>query len=76
MRKKKEQQQTYQHPTYGELPLVPHPDRPWRLVAYYGGREIYETDALPTSEQPEQSDEGKGQDVRSDTEPDTEAGTW
>lgn len=35
---------TYNHPTYGELPLVVHPNKPWRLVAYYQGRAVYETD--------------------------------
>lgn len=35
---------TYNHPKYGLLPLVIHPERPWRVVAYYAGTAVYETD--------------------------------
>lgn len=37
--------QFYNHPTLGRLPLVPHPTLEGRLVAYHGGRAIYECDA-------------------------------
>ena len=38
---------TYNHPTLGRLPLVPHPRLKGRLVAYHGARAIYECDAPP-----------------------------
>ncbi len=34
--------QFYHHPTAGPLPLVPHPDRAGRLIAYLDGRGVYE----------------------------------
>ena len=36
---------TYKHPTAGELPLVPHPTKPWRVVGYLDGRAVIEMDA-------------------------------
>lgn len=40
----------YEHPEYGSLPLVVHPEKPHRLVAYYRGVAIYETDLPPQQE--------------------------
>ena len=34
----------YEHPILGKLQLHEHPKMPWRLVAYYGGTAVYETD--------------------------------
>lgn len=37
----------YRHPTAGKLPLVVHPDKPWRLVAYFKGNPVFECDKPP-----------------------------
>ena len=36
---------TYKHPTAGELPLVPHPTKPWRVVGYLNGVAVIEMNA-------------------------------
>lgn len=43
----------YEHPTLGQLPLVPHPTKPWRLVALWQGTEIYECDVPKVTWRPQ-----------------------
>lgn len=58
MPKKESEQLFYEHPTAGPLPLVDHPDKPGRVVAYLSGRAVYETDrtSVQTIPEPEPKD--------------------
>lgn len=43
-------QHYHHHPTAGPLPLVPHLDRPGKLIAYLDGRGVYECPVAETKE--------------------------